>query len=1039
MTHSQFAVGSSDNSGHSESIFGLDVLTWEAIFAQMPLGTECRKAVEVSSYAYADDNDAVVAADALRLGVLATGERLSEEDVLRLALQQAVGALAGLGGLAHLAGSEPGILRLAAVTGVPTGLGRLWDSVAVTTEAAPARAVREGTIVWSPGPLSWPVEAGGEVPPGWGDLGMLSAPVWVENAAVGALSVLTNAPPPVGRRSFLAELAAAVGDRLPHARRVHTGSTPWWQEPLGTRERVMRQVKVGAWSWDLMTGLLVIDETTRDLLRLAGLDPDAWDHRIESWMARIHPDDRPGVREAIEDALASGAPYAVEYRVLDAAGSVSWLELRAAFEYDAAGEPTRMAGTAWDVTARRSMDWLVGLLELHPDPIYVVSAENRVEWANRAARGHGGPENANLTTPPKAISTLHGTESAKLFVRARATPGAVAAAEVESWEDERGESAHYWVTAVEVGGFVAVQMADVTEIRKAERAASERAGRIAELNAALVRALDTRDVVGAVRQHVLPLFNATGLIVHDLTGPEPRLVGAAGYPPDVVALLQAPGTPETKAVSNVTTMREPQFISSIAEFERYWPALLPLARRSGKQSWAILPLTVGIHPVGSCTISWTSPHRFSDDDKSLLTTLAAFIAQALGNARLYEQARNRARRLQEELLPSVLPELTAVHTAARYRPASGQEVGGDWYDTVPLPGGRVLAVIGDVMGHGFEQAITMGIIRHAALTVAALDLPVDEMMAHLDDVVGRLARRADSPGVYATCLLVQYDATTGMCQIVSAGHPPPVIVRPGAHPETLAIPVGAPLGLAQVPAEVADVTLDADTVLVLYTDGLLGADAPDTEALTAAVARHAADVPWPPRPSSSRTDWLEGLCTAVTTQLAPDQRHDDDAALLTLAAGRVADGCVVSWTLPWAPESAGQARLLTVRQLSSWQLDDLADAALLIVSELIGNAVRHAVGLGANVDDDVTEDLSQDLTLRQPSMIRLRLLHLDGALVCEVYDGSEATPRVRHPSFDDEFGRGLQLVAMTAQQWGARYAENGKCIWARLGSTATKT
>lgn len=997
----------------------------------------CGKAVQVSSRASADKTGD--AADALRLRALARPDGPGEEDILRLALQQAVGALGGLGALAHLAGSEPGTLRLAAVAGLPADAGRQWESTALAADAGPVRAFAEGTPVWVPGSTSATSASGVEGPVEWRDLGVLSVPIRVERAVVGALSVLTATAPPPDRRRFLAEVAAVVGERLPGARRAHSGMAPWWQEPLGTREHVMREVRVGAWSWDLTTGLLTVDETTRDLLPLAGLAEETWDHHIESYMERIHPDDRPGVREAIENSLTTGAPYAVEYRVVDENGRVSWLELRAAFEYDAVGEPLRMAGTAWDVTARRSMDWLVGLLELHPDPIYVVTTDDRVAWANRAARGPDdadGPDGA----PPETASRLDALGLGELFAQARATPGAVAAAEAAAWEESRGETAWYWVRAVEVGGFVAAQMADVTENRKAQRLAGERARRVAELNAALVQALDTGDVVGAVRHHVLPLFDAAGLIVHDLTGTEPRLVGAAGFPDDVVAFLRPSDASGAETVANLTAVREAEFVTSITDFGRTWPSLLPLARRGRMRSWAFLPLVVGAQRVGSCIISWRSPHVFSDDDKSLLTTLATFVAQALGNARRYEQARHRARRLQEELLPGALPHLPAAPAAARYRPAAGQEVGGDWYDTVPLPGGRMLAVIGDVSGHGFDQAITMGIIRHAALAIAALDLPVDELLAHLDDVVARLARRADNPGVYATCLLVQYDATDGTCRLVSAGHPAPLALRPGGRPETLAMPVGAPLGLAQVPPEVVDVALDPDTVLVLFTDGLLGTEAPDTDALGAAVARHSAEMPWPDT-AEARQEWLEKLCDTVTVRLAPDRRHEDDAALLALSAGRVSANRVAVWELPWSPESAGWARALTAERLKAWGVAELVDAAILIVSELVGNAIRHAVALGAGVAGDGPDGLPDEVAADRDSSgtgrIRLRLLHLDGGIVCEVYDGSEATPRVRHPGFEDEFGRGLQLVAMTADEWGARYTDEGKCIWAHLEAPAS--
>jgi hypothetical protein len=738
---------------------------------------------------------------------------------------------------------------------------------------------------------------------------------------------------------------------------------------------------------------------------------------------------------------------------------------------------------------------------------------------------------------------------------------------------------------VEIGGFVSIQMADTTEQNRTERAAAERNQRVMELNTALVRALNTDDVVAAVAQHVPPLVHADGLVVHDLTGPSPRLIGDIGFSPARVEELhalhlrqaagrfgpaggaQSGGTPERAAragrLSRTDGMNladgagradraafadRPLFVSGRGpgapdgqrragdhdgpgapgttagsgrperpgahegpdapgpygtpgphgaesgrrgaidaddgRATRAWPLLGMLAGLDGIGEWAVLPLVVGDRQVGSCVIGWSTPRGFTEDDKSLLGTVGVIIAQALGNARLYETARHRAERLQQELLPGRLPDTVAVRAVARYRTADGQELGGDWYDTIPLPGGRTLAVIGDVMGHGLEQALAMGIIRHAALTVAALDLPVDEIMAHLNDVVVRLAPRIDDPVVCATCILALYDPTTGSCSIASAGHAPPIALGPGENPHSLAIPTGPPLGLAQVPAQITETVLAEGTVLVLYTDGLLGSRAPDPSELTAAVARYAGVAPVPS--GGERAEhWLGTLCDAITAELPPDPRRQDDAALLTLSTGRVPEDRMATWDLPWAPESAGRARDVTVAKLAQWELDgDLTDPATLVVSELIGNTVRHAVGLDTEVggdDDGLDPRLGLGLdpdpdadsgpgsgsgsgagsvadglggpdgldpaaagyggTSGEPDRadaghIRLRLLHFEHSLICEVYDGSQATPRVRHPLLDDEFGRGLQLVAMMAGQWGTRYTENGKCIWAKLDTRA---
>ncbi|WP_202232407.1 SpoIIE family protein phosphatase [Actinacidiphila reveromycinica] len=1141
------------------------------------------------------------ATDALRLAVLDAAEGLGEADVLRLAVQQCVAALGGLGGLAHLAGPAHGTLRLAAAGGVPDPVARAWEQPD-DPRLAPVRAMDRRQVQWSPrwpdapegpapghpgtapaGPAGLPSGAGG-VPAGLRACGVLAAPILVDGAAVGVLSVLLEREPGRDRKRFLADVAALVGVRLPVARRWRSGTAPWWQEPQGPAGQVRREISVGTWSWDLDTGLVDVDEVSEGLVELAGLDMDTWDHRIESWMERIHPDDRPAVQEAIEESLADGRPYAVEHRVLDDSGRVNWLELRAACERDESGRPTRMVGTVWNVTARRSqLEWLAGLLELNPDPIYVIAADNRVQWANLAARELGGDGTREPTgrTPWDAEPLLRDRGLPELLDRARAAPGSANTLEIDVDRPSPRGSASYVVRAVEIGGFMSIQMSDTTERRRAEHAAAERGRQVADLNAALVRALNTQDVVAAVVQHVLPLVHADGLVVHDLTGPTPRLIGDTGFSPALVEELHAlqlrraaragggegaaaasgegsgegagstgarpgggpsaapdvhaaprpdaePGTgpgpgrspdlgpPQGTApgaggwggaeaadraarhapadgdrgtadlgpggaAGTAGVADQPRFISRADRTDRADRAAGPAAGRDGRPApppwllgelaeldgvgaWAVLPLAVGDRRVGSCVIGWSAPRRFTEDDKTLLGTVGVIIAQALGNARLYESARHRAERLQQELLPGRLPDTVGLHAVARYRTADGQELGGDWYDTIALPGGRTLAVIGDVLGHGLEQAIAMGIIRHAALTVAALDMPVDEIMAHLNDVVVRLAPRVDDPVVCATCLLALYDPTSGSCSIASAGHAPPIALEPGGTARRLTIPSGPPLGMAQVPAQVTETVLAEGTVLVLYTDGLLGSQAPDAERLTEAVARHAGGAPVPVGGERAER-WLAAMCDAVVAQLPPDPCRQDDAVLLALSTERVPEDRMSAWDLPWAPESAGRARDLTAAELAAWHLDDLTDAATLIVSELIGNTVRHAIGMvpgpaeggeggegapGGEPDLGDFGDLGLDggLSLRiglgldegpdrhaadaGGGVVRLRLLRIEQALICEVYDGSQATPRVRHPLLDDEFGRGLQLVAMMAGQWGTRYTESGKCIWARL-------
>ncbi|MEO3752283.1 SpoIIE family protein phosphatase [Streptomyces sp. B6B3] len=943
-----------------------------------------------------------------RLRLIAEASDLpGEVELLRLGLQQAVSAVGALGGLAHLARPREDALRLAAATGLPTTLVRPYDQLARDDPAAPARAVRERDAVWS---TARPAGASDALA-GWEGVGVLSVPIRSGEEVVGVLSVLAEAAPDQRWQEFLGELCRLLGERLEHVREPRSGVPPWWQEPSGAEWRqAMRSLSVAAWSWDLATGLLTIDELGGELVKhVLGVDPDEWDHRIESWMARIHPDDRAGVEAEIERSLATGDTFAVEYRVRALDGRLSWLELRAHTTYTEDGTPLTMAGTAWDVTTRRGMlEWLRGVLEDLPDPFYVVGPDDRVLYANREGLRITAEEGSEIggrvlweTAPFLAETGLR-----ERFAEARAATGPTT---FKLRMTRRGGEAYYRIRLVPVSSYLAGQMVDITEQERAERAAADRARQISALTTALAQSLAAGDVVDAVAEHVLPSFGASGLVVHSLLGGRSRLVGSAGYSTTFLRQLRELGDSEQLSVP---TRREPQFVGSPGEHHRRWPQLAPLVEASGKQAWAILPLMASGRHVGSCVISWDEPREFGRDERGLLLTLAALIGQALERARLFDDTQGRAQRLQRALLPGALPSLPGVSAAARYRPASGgDQVGGDWYDAIPLPGGRVTMVVGDVMGHGLDQAITMGILRNAVLTLATLDMAVEELMAHLNDVVTRLGRDNDGTAVYTTCLVAVYDPTTGRCDLASAGHPPPALVRPGRPPEFLnRIPQGPPLGVAQLPVETSVVELEEGSLLVLYTDGLLGSDDPDAGAarLGGILDRAAASPPALAAPPERQTAWLESLCDTITDSLRPDPRGpQDDAALLTVRTRRIPADHIASWDLPYAPQSAGRARELCGAQLADWDLRALTDSTELIVSELIGNTIRHAVG-----------------------PIRLRLLLLDGVLTTEVYDGSEATPHVRHPSFEDEFGRGLQMVALVATEWGARYTEAGKCIWA---------
>ncbi|WP_406733542.1 SpoIIE family protein phosphatase [Streptomyces sp. NBC_01794] len=426
-------------------------------------------------------------------------------------------------------------------------------------------------------------------------------------------------------------------------------------------------------------------------------------------------------------------------------------------------------------------------------------------------------------------------------------------------------------------------------------------------------------------------------------------------------------------------------------------------REVGIHSHLVVPLRARGITMGVATlVRWKNPEAFDADDLLLVEELAARAAVCIDNARRFAREHRAALSLQRNLLPQDLPTPTAVEVAYRYLPADTHAgVGGDWFDVLPLSGTRVGLVVGDVVGHGMNAAATMGRLRTAVQTLADLDLPPDELLAHLDDLVAHLdeAETAgrDVPGVIgATCLYCVYDPISRTADIARAGHPPPAIAHPDKAVEFLEIPAGPPLGLGGLPFECTQVPIPDGSVLAFYTDGLITASS-DRD-IDLGFTRLAFALAHPDHP-------LEEICDDMEHLLLPD-RPRDDVAFLVARPRSLSEENVATWHLPRELTAVRQARSLTTRQLDAWHLEDLAFTAELIVSELVTNAIRHASG-----------------------PVSLRLIR-DINLIFEVSDGSHTSPHLRRAHTNDEGGRGLFLVAQFAQRWGTRYTTDGKTIWA---------
>ncbi|WP_407287339.1 SpoIIE family protein phosphatase [Streptomyces sp. BP-8] len=390
---------------------------------------------------------------------------------------------------------------------------------------------------------------------------------------------------------------------------------------------------------------------------------------------------------------------------------------------------------------------------------------------------------------------------------------------------------------------------------------------------------------------------------------------------------------------------------------------------------------------------------FEESELSLAEEMAARAAVCIDNARRFTREHALAVTLQHSLLPRGLPEQNALDIAHRYLPAQ-TGVGGDWFDVIPLPGTRVALVVGDVVGHGLHAAATMGRLRTAVQNFSTLDLPPDDLLSHLDELISRIdqetaAANEDAMVAGATCLYAIYDPSSGVCSMSRAGHLLPALVHPDGTVEFPELPAGPPLGLGVLPFESTDLPLPEGSSLVLYTDGLVEDRKRDIDTGLQLLATALAQPGRTPHET----------CEAVLSALLPD-RQRDDIALLVARTRRLAPERIADREVPSDPAAVADARAEITRQLTQWGLAEAAFTTELIVSELITNAIRHATG-----------------------PIRVRLL-LDSTLICEVSDTSSTAPHLRYAAAEDEGGRGLFLVAQLAQRWGTRYTPGGKIIWA---------
>ncbi|MFD3943890.1 SpoIIE family protein phosphatase [Streptomyces sp. NPDC058579] len=487
----------------------------------------------------------------------------------------------------------------------------------------------------------------------------------------------------------------------------------------------------------------------------------------------------------------------------------------------------------------------------------------------------------------------------------------------------------------------------------------------------------------------VPLMRATALCaVDELATLEPTPVGETS--------ARSEEAHETLLHRYCLRQGRPVLVSRMgeADYLRVAPTESAAAsmRAAGVHSYLAVPLIARGLLLGSADfVRGRGTPPFSTTDLALAEHLASQAAVYIDNARLYGRERERVVSLQRSLLPRATPVTPGLRVHAEYAPSTAHHgVGGDWYDVMALPGGRTALMVGDVMGHGLPAAATMGRLRAVARTLMTLDMAPERVLARLD-----LATRDLEDEQVATFLCAVFDPADATYTLASAGHLPPLLLDGQGAAEFVDVPVGAPLGAGVIPYDPIRLKAPDDGHLVLYSDGLVKSRRADLDHQLERLR------------SAARGLTPEALERGALLDRAPaDAPRFDEAVLLaaTTASGTAEE--LREWELPREGRAASVARRLVTEQLGHWDLAELADVCELVVSELVGNALRYGNGPG-----------------------RLRLLRGE-RLVVEVSDTGPDLPQIQHADLSDEGGRGLQLINMLCRRWGTCRTETGKVVWA---------
>ncbi|MEV8291429.1 MULTISPECIES: ATP-binding SpoIIE family protein phosphatase [Streptomyces] len=553
---------------------------------------------------------------------------------------------------------------------------------------------------------------------------------------------------------------------------------------------------------------------------------------------------------------------------------------------------------------------------------------------------------------------------------------------------------------------------------------------------ALAEARSTAEVLRVAASLSMPGFSPDGLAVFGVDGDRLTIIGHHGNPDNAEGPFTDMSVNTDYPAAEVVRTGRAIYIPTAREFHDRYPATWSIVKGFGRQSWAYVPLIVAGRTMGAWMAAFKNPVTFTPDERSVLTTVARMLAQALARAEVAESERELSLGLQRSMMPTLGPEIPGMTVAARYVPTGGGlQVGGDWYDIIPLPGGtKVALVIGDVQGHDVRAAGLMGQLRIALRAYAAEGHRPDAVLSRASRFLHGMYEFSTAQGPthpdqsdpgedsdytvprFATCLYMEVDPDSGTLDIARAGHPDPVIRAADGTALIRQTAGGLPLGIeADSDYPTTRVHLEPGDTLMLCTDGLIetgGHDMLSGWTRLRPVLEDNTDLSLE-KLADALVAAVHGPSSHYTTGPLADRREDDIALLLLSRDSspvRRPPRRTVLTIAQAEPEQVADARRQLKDLLHDWADEEQVDSAVLMISEMTTNVLVHTDGDAVLIAEAAGERGKR----------RLRV---------EVADASDELPHKRRPGELASSGRGLVLMEMLADAWGVDPRGEGKSIW----------